>query len=392
MTGAAAEARRRLGEGARERLRALPPPSRARGRAEAPLHRLLRRLRRAVRRAPRRLRARDEDRRGAGRLRRAEGGAGAADRRDRLGRGRRHGHVRPLADRRQHAYSLEIIKRFGFDESFARLDLTVHPFAASSGTQDIRLTTRYKEDDITSIFTAMHECGHGLYEHGVSSSLERTPLCHGVSSALHESQSRMWENIVGRSREFWNYFYPSFQERFPEAIGDVESEAFYPRDQPRQAVPRPRRRGRGDLQPAHHSPLRAGAGDLRGHDRPRRPAGRVEPPLRGVPRDRCRRTRSASYQDVHWSGRASATSPPTRSATSSRCRSGRRSSRSCPTCRSSSSRASSGSARVAADPPVRARPEVHPAGDARAGGRRTGDRRRAYVRYLKDKLGALAAA
>ena len=100
----------------------------------------------------------------------------------------------------QSDYSLKIIKRFGFDESFARLDLTVHPFAASSGTQDIRLTTRYKEDDITSIFTAMHECGHGLYEHGVSPSLERTPLCHGVSSALHESQSRLWENIVGRSR------------------------------------------------------------------------------------------------------------------------------------------------------------------------------------------------
>ncbi len=127
----------------------------------------------------------------------------------------------------QHAYSLEIIKRFGFDESFARLDLTVHPFAASSGTQDIRLTTRYKEDDITSIFTAMHECGHGLYEHGVSPSLERTPLCHGVSSALHESQSRMWENIVGRSREFWNHFYPSFQEAFPEAVGDVDQERFY---------------------------------------------------------------------------------------------------------------------------------------------------------------------
>jgi len=110
----------------------------------------------------------------------------------------------------QNEYSLKIIKRFGFDESFARLDLTVHPFAASSGTQDIRLTTRYKEDDITSIFTAMHECGHGLYEHGVSQSLERTPLCHGVSSALHESQSRMWENFVGRSRPFWNHFYPSF--------------------------------------------------------------------------------------------------------------------------------------------------------------------------------------
>jgi carboxypeptidase Taq len=128
---------------------------------------------------------------------------------------------------RQHEYSLEIIRRFGFDESFARLDLTVHPFAASSGTQDIRLTTRYKEDDITSIFTAMHECGHGLYEHGVSPTLERTPLCHGVSSALHESQSRMWENIVGRSRPFWNHFYPSFQEAFPEAVGDVDQERFY---------------------------------------------------------------------------------------------------------------------------------------------------------------------
>jgi len=124
-------------------------------------------------------------------------------------------------------YSLKIIRRFGFDESFARLDLTVHPFAASSGTQDIRLTTRYKEDDITSIFTAMHECGHGLYEHGVSPSLERTPLCHGVSSALHESQSRMWENIVGRSMSFWNHFYPSFQAAFPEAVGDVDQDRFY---------------------------------------------------------------------------------------------------------------------------------------------------------------------
>ena len=127
----------------------------------------------------------------------------------------------------QHAYSLKIIERFGYDPSFARLDLTVHPFAASSGTQDIRLTTRYNDDDINSIWTAMHECGHGLYEHGVSPSLERTPLCHGVSYALHESQSRLWENIVGRSREFWNHFYPSFQEAFPEAVGDVDQERFY---------------------------------------------------------------------------------------------------------------------------------------------------------------------
>lgn len=127
----------------------------------------------------------------------------------------------------QHAFSLKIIEGFGFDTSFARLDTTVHPFAASSGTQDIRLTTRYKEDDITSIFTAMHECGHGLYEHGVSQSLERTPLCSGVSSALHESQSRLWENIVGRSRAFWNHYYPSFRAAFPEAVGNVEQERFF---------------------------------------------------------------------------------------------------------------------------------------------------------------------
>ena len=127
----------------------------------------------------------------------------------------------------QHEFSLRVIERFGYDPQFFRLDLTVHPFAASSGTQDIRLTTRYKDDDITSVFTAMHECGHGLYEHGVSSSLERTPLCHGVSSALHESQSRLWENIVGRSRPFWNYFYPQLQEAFPRALGDIEQEQFY---------------------------------------------------------------------------------------------------------------------------------------------------------------------
>ena len=127
----------------------------------------------------------------------------------------------------QHAFSLRVIERFGYDPQFFRLDLTVHPFAASSGTQDIRLTTRYLENDITSLFTAMHECGHGLYEHGVAPSLERTPLYHGVSSALHESQSRLWENLVGRSRPFWNYFYPQLQEAFPQALGDVEQEQFY---------------------------------------------------------------------------------------------------------------------------------------------------------------------
>ena len=208
-------------------LLAVPPPPRALGRAEEPVHRLLRRVRRALRRPTRRLRAGHEDGGGAGVFDELKeelvpliAEVGSIDGDDAFMSG-------PWPLDAQHEYSLKIIERFGYDPSFARLDRTVHPFAASSGTQDIRLTTRYAEDDIKSIFTAMHECGHGLYEHGVSPSLERTILCHGASYALHESQSRLWENLVGRSREFWNHFYPSFQATFPEAVGDVDQERFY---------------------------------------------------------------------------------------------------------------------------------------------------------------------
>ncbi len=126
----------------------------------------------------------------------------------------------------QRAFSLRIIERFGFTPTNFRLDDTVHPFAATSGTQDMRLTSRYSEGDLTSLFTAMHECGHGVYEHGVSQDLERTPLAHGVSSALHESQSRLWENVVGRSRPFWEHFYPGLQKTFPGALRGVELERF----------------------------------------------------------------------------------------------------------------------------------------------------------------------
>jgi carboxypeptidase Taq len=132
----------------------------------------------------------------------------------------------PFPKEGQHAFSLRIMERFGYVPTNFRFDETVHPFAASSGTQDIRLTTRYAESDLTSLFTAMHECGHGLYEHGVSPTLERTPLAHGVSSAFHESQSRLWENVVGRSRPFWEFFYPGLQETFPEQLGGVELERF----------------------------------------------------------------------------------------------------------------------------------------------------------------------
>jgi carboxypeptidase Taq len=127
----------------------------------------------------------------------------------------------------QAALSRELIERFGASWDAFRLDLTVHPFAVPFGLGDIRLTTRYSEDDLHSLFTAMHECGHGLYEYGVSPTLERTPLCEGASSALHESQSRLWENVVGRSLPFWRWFYPRVQEAFPEQLADVSLERFH---------------------------------------------------------------------------------------------------------------------------------------------------------------------
>jgi carboxypeptidase Taq len=136
---------------------------------------------------------------------------------------------------KQDALSREIITAFGVDWDAFRLDLTVHPFEVTFGVNDIRLTTRYDEGDLSSLFTAMHEAGHGLYEFGVSESLDRTPLAGGVSSALHESQSRLWENVVGRSLPFWRWFYPRLQEAFPEKFESVPLRAFH------QAVNQPLR-------------------------------------------------------------------------------------------------------------------------------------------------------
>ena len=129
----------------------------------------------------------------------------------------------------QHELSIAVARAFGARETHFRLDPTVHPFCMSFATQDVRLTTRYAEDDLhgNSVFSTMHEVGHGLYEHGGHPALDRTPLATGCSSALHESQSRLWENVIGRSLPFWRWFYPRFQARFPEALADVSLERFH---------------------------------------------------------------------------------------------------------------------------------------------------------------------
>jgi carboxypeptidase Taq len=128
---------------------------------------------------------------------------------------------------KQRGLSLEIVRRFGYADNEWRLDQTAHPFMSTSGAGDIRLTTNFRPSDLTSLFGTMHEFGHGVYEWGVDRTLARTPLGSGVSLGVHESQSRTWENLVGRSRSFWRFFYPRVQEMFPEQLGSVDEEAFY---------------------------------------------------------------------------------------------------------------------------------------------------------------------
>ena len=126
----------------------------------------------------------------------------------------------------QRAFSLEIVRRFGFTDEEWRLDPTAHPFMTTPGHGDVRLTTNYRPHDLTSLFASMHEFGHGVYEWGVAPELARSPLDSGVSLGVHESQSRTWENLIGRSRPFWRFFYPRLQEHFPQ-FGSVDEEAFY---------------------------------------------------------------------------------------------------------------------------------------------------------------------
>jgi len=127
----------------------------------------------------------------------------------------------------QRRLCLEILHRFGYSTDQWRLDETPHPFAMKAGAGDIRLTTFTPNGDLSTLFSSMHEFGHGVYEWGVDGSLERSPLGTGASLGLHESQSRTWENLVGRSRPFWRWFYPRLQQAFPVQFGAVDEEMFY---------------------------------------------------------------------------------------------------------------------------------------------------------------------
>jgi carboxypeptidase Taq len=128
----------------------------------------------------------------------------------------------------QEQIGLRMIERFGFDLGRGRLDQVVHPFASAFSRDDVRITTRYDcAYLVDALFSTLHESGHGMYEQGVDPELEGTPLATGASSALHESQSRLWENVVGRSRAVWEYFYPGLQRTFPRQFANVSLDTFY---------------------------------------------------------------------------------------------------------------------------------------------------------------------
>ncbi len=134
----------------------------------------------------------------------------------------------PFDEHQQWDFGVEVITKFGYDWQRGRQDKSTHPFTTSFSINDVRITTRIDPNYLgTGLFGTMHECGHALYEQGIDPALERTPLGHGASLAIHESQSRLWENLVGRSRPFWEHFYPRLQATFPSQLGNVDLETFY---------------------------------------------------------------------------------------------------------------------------------------------------------------------
>ncbi len=129
---------------------------------------------------------------------------------------------------RQEAFGRRVLQDMGYGYDRGRLDISAHPFTTTLGRDDVRLTTRYQKEFFkTGLFGIIHECGHGLYELGFGENIKGNILASGTSLGIHESQSRTWENIIGRSMGFWKYYYPFLKEYFPENLKSVSMESFY---------------------------------------------------------------------------------------------------------------------------------------------------------------------
>jgi carboxypeptidase Taq len=128
----------------------------------------------------------------------------------------------------QKQYLLELLPKLGYDLEAGRLDETAHPFASTVNKNDVRITTRFSKNNLAfALFSTIHEAGHALYEQGINEGYEGTVLRRGTSLGIHESQSRFFENMVGRSEAFWQAEYKNLQAAFPEQLGNVAVEAFY---------------------------------------------------------------------------------------------------------------------------------------------------------------------
>jgi carboxypeptidase Taq len=128
----------------------------------------------------------------------------------------------------QREFAIDAATKIGFDFNAGRLDVAAHPFCSGFGPGDCRLTTRYDEHHFPgAFFGTLHEAGHGIYEQGLNKDAFGTAMGETTSLGIHESQSRMWENFVGRSRAFWSHFYEPARRAFPVALSDVAAEDFY---------------------------------------------------------------------------------------------------------------------------------------------------------------------
>ena len=131
-------------------------------------------------------------------------------------------------EKKQWDFGVQVATAFGYDWNRGRQDRSAHPFTTSFSMDDVRITTRFeKNSGASALFSTMHETGHALYEQGIAPGLNRTPLEGGASLAIHESQSRLWENLVGRSLPFWEHFYPKLQKLFPGQLGNVDLDTYY---------------------------------------------------------------------------------------------------------------------------------------------------------------------
>lgn len=129
---------------------------------------------------------------------------------------------------KQIIFNKYIAEKMGFDFGAGRIDESTHPFTTSSHPLDVRFTTRYKKNNLLySVGSTIHEAGHGLYEQGLPIEHFGTPLAESMSMGIHESQSRMWENMIGKSKSFWKFFYPKMQKEFPAPFKKVDIDEFY---------------------------------------------------------------------------------------------------------------------------------------------------------------------